>query len=366
VILSEYSTAPDSTHAVYVGTFETNGESSWQTVFVFSSIEEGETDPTLLDVARHVHVSAIDPYTGDLWIGTGDTSLRSRILTARSGTTNLEVLGLGSQEWRTLAIWFSPTHVYWNMDTSEGQSVWRIPRTMRDPLTGWASITPELASGTTQPGIRYLVTAEATDTHFPVEPGETWVETTARSLDPDHRVRPLDDPARDYRERVATLDNGSHWFQLWVEDGQGEAVSIMAASAEGRLRDGLGRVFGLKERPDGSVDVQELIAVAPAPHPSPYVQLEPLAQDPLGFVYFEGRMTGQSLYKTRLDWNDDDGSSTGGPTAATQAVVPPSPAHCLVAVPDVGPSAGLAAALPVLIALARERRALQARARCGA
>jgi hypothetical protein len=364
VILSEYSTATDSRHAVYVGSFQPNGESTWQTVFVFSSIEEGEADPMLLDVARHVHVSAIDPYTGDLWVGTGDTSLQSRILTARSGTNNLEVLGLGSQEWRSLAIWFSPTHIYWNMDTTESQSVWRIPRTMRDPLSGWVSITPELASGTTQPGIRYLVTADAPNPRLPVAVGETWVETTPRPLDSDHRVRPLDDPAFDYREHVAELDNGSHWFQLWVEDDQGEAVSIMAASAEGHLRDGLGRVFGLKERPDGSVDVQELIAVEPAPFASPYVQLEPLTQDPLGFVYFEGRMTGQGLYKTRLHWNDDDGSNTGGPTPAEQAVVPPSPAHCLVPIPEPSASTALGAALPLLAALAGGR-ALQARARHG-
>jgi hypothetical protein len=167
-------------------------------------------------------------------------------------------------------------------------------------------------------------------------------------------VRPLNDPAFDYRERVATLDNGSHWFQLWVHDDLGEDVSLVAASAEGKRRDERGRVFGLKERPNGTVDVQELLTVASLPEGNPYVQLEPIAQDPLGNVYLEGRMTEQRLYRATLSWRDDDGSPTGGPTAASLAVSPPIPPQCLVPVPEPEKTDAFLAAIPVL-ALWRRR-----------
>lgn len=334
VLVAEYSTDPTQRHAVYRGDFSPNGESEWQTLVEFGSIQEGELDPTRLDVVRHVHAAVIDPYTGDTWVGTGDQDLHSRILTAPQNSSNLQPIGLGSQDWRALAIWFSPTHVYWNMDTTAAQSIWRVPRSMRDPIAGWPSITPELSSGTTKIGVRYLVTADTPTPRFPIAVGRTWTESSPRPLDAQHRVRPLNDPAFDYRERVATLDNGSHWFQLWVEDDHGERISLVATSAEGKRRDERGRVFGLKERTDGTVDVQELLTVESLPEGNPYVQLEPIAQDPLGNVYFEGRMTAQRLYKAALSWRDDDGSPTGGPTAAALAVLPPVPPQCLVPVPE--------------------------------
>lgn len=355
VLVSEYSTESARRHAVHRGTFDASGHSTWETVIEFSSLDEAASDPTLDDVARHVHVSTLDPYTGEAWVGTGDASVHARILVESPGG-GFDVLGMGDQSWRTLGIWFSPTHVYWNMDSSAAQSVWRVPRSMRHPVHGWPSITPELDGGATRPGVRYLVLADASGMRFPVAIGQVFIETAPRPLDPSHRVRALDDPAYDYRERVAELAGAAHWFQMWVSDERGDPISIMSTAADG-WRDTRARVFGFKERPDGTVDVQELLSISASPVHSSYAQLEPVAQDPSGYVYFAGRKTARPLYQMRLDWADDHGAPTGGPSAAANAVVPPSPEMCVVSVPEPGVPLGLLAGATVLAGLARRRRA---------
>ena len=171
-------------------------------------------------------------------------------------------------------------------------------------------MTPELASGTTKAGVRYYVTAQGTTGHFPGAVGHLYTETEIRSLDSDNKVRAIDDPEYDYREEVAQLYNGSLWYHLWVEDGAGDPLVVMGGAAEGALRDYRGRVFGIKELPDGAVDVQELYSIhssQPTVYDTAtrYVQLKPMAQDANGYIYFRGSQTDHGVYKTRLTWNDN-------------------------------------------------------------
>ncbi len=357
VLMAEYSVITSERHAVHLGTFDAQGASSWQTAVEFSSIDEGVADPTLLDVARHVHVVAIDPETGDRWVNTGDNNAHARTIVAKAGTTSFQVLGSGSQEWRSLAIWFTATHVYWNMDTSASQSIWRIDRSHYDPVSGWPSMTPDLDSGMTTLGVTYRVLEDVSGTRFPVGIGDTFVESTPRTIDAAHRVRPLDDPVYDYREEVLKLDVGAHWFQIWVEDEGGDSVALMATSAGGNWRDSAGRVFGIKERADGSVDIQELFSIEPDPPWSELVQLQPITQDPLGYIYFNGIDTSQLRYKMKLEWKDDDGGPTGGPTAASGAIPPPDPALCEVPEPSAVLAQGSGLALLMVLRRHRLRRA---------
>ena len=87
-------------------------------------------------------------------------------------------------------------------------------------------------------------------------------------------------------------------------------ICITGQSAEGAHRDLRGRVFGIKELPNGDVDVQELLSVD-STNPDIYdsntmfVQLEPRAQDAEGYIYFTGRQTNHRCYKTRLTWVDN-------------------------------------------------------------
>ena len=93
------------------------------------------------------------------------------------------------------------------------------------------------------------------------------------------------------------------------KDQNGEDVLIMNTSAEGTepfQRDEKSRTFGFKERSDGSVDVQELLAMpskTPDVH-NAYTQLIPNLQDQDGYIYFRGRETAHRTYKMRLHWVD--------------------------------------------------------------
>lgn len=171
-------------------------------------------------------------------------------------------------------------------------------------------MTPELISGTTRIGVSYYVTASETDVRFPVPVGQIYTETETRTLDEKNRVRAVDDPVYDYKEKVVDLCNGSLWYHLWVHDDSGDPVLILGQSAEGAQRDLRGRVFGIKELPDGNVDVQELLSIS-STNPNVYdsstmfVQLEPKVQDAHGNIYFTGRHTNHRIYKTKLRWMDN-------------------------------------------------------------
>jgi hypothetical protein len=224
---------------------------------------------------------------------------------------NFRLVAVGSQTWRCLSIWFTENYVYWNMDAYiYAQSCWRIPRSRFDEKGYWPCITPELASGKTRIGVSYLVTASETDTYFPVSVGHVYTETETRTLDKRNSARTIDDPDYNYTEKVVELRNGSLWYHLWTFDDEGDPLVIMGQSAEGAHRDYRGRVFGIKERPDGSVNVQELLSIG-STNPDVYdsntmfVQLEPMAQDADGHIYFSGRKTNHRSYKTTLTWIDD-------------------------------------------------------------
>lgn len=302
VYVGEYSTSPVNTHSVYRGTFPPGGPATWDIAIEFKSLSDWIYDRSVLDGLRHVHSVRVDPFTGDLWVATGDIDEHSRIYVSTDGGDSFSLLGMGSQEWRTLAIWFTPAYVYWSMDTTADQTVWRVARSDLGGAT-IQSMTPELSNGFTVPGTEYYVTVDA-DGDFPVGVGLMYVETVPRALDALHKVRPLADPAYDYREAMAELTAGSLWFQHWAKDEIGRDIALLGAAPEGQMRDDRGRVFGLSERPNGSLDVQELTTV-PSDDPTTfrrYAQWEPIAQDASGTVYFAGRSTPHAFYQARLDW----------------------------------------------------------------
>jgi hypothetical protein len=311
VYACEYSTNHDERHRVCRGIFPPIlGGEFWETILDFASVNEWQNDPSIQDAARHVHTVIVDPYTGHVWVGTGDGNVNSKLLYSDDNGGSFRVVGMGSQEYRTVSIWFTERYVYWSMDAYSGQSCWRIPRTKFEEGGFWPSMTPELASGTTKPGISYFVTSCESEGNFPVTVGYIYKETEARILDKKNKVRAIDDPQYNYKEKVADLYNGSIWYHLWVRDEQGNPILLLGQSAEGAQRDYRGRVFGIKELPDGGVDVQELLSVG-STNPEVYdsntmfVQLEPKAQDADGYIYLTGRQTDHRIYKTRLTWVDN-------------------------------------------------------------
>ena len=303
VYTGEYtSDNPADLHAAYPGAYSPDGRSEWKKILEFDSLATSGS----VNVARHFHVVTVDPYTGQVWVGTGDADEHSRIMYSDDHGDSFRLIGIGQQRWRTLSIWFTATHVYWNMDSADPQSVWRIPRSVFDKAQSWPTMTPELSTGMTQPGRRYLVTANESPSYFGVRVGSLFKETKSRALSALNRARVIDDPAFIYYEEVAQLFNGSQWYTSGVKNKAGEYIELMGAAPEGALRDFNGRVFGIKERPGLKPDVQELLEIQSST-PDTYLrflQLEPRGQDAHGYIYFVGRDTLHRIYKTTLDWND--------------------------------------------------------------
>jgi len=307
IFAGEYSCNPNQRHKVYRGIVDVNGTQEWKEILSFVSITEYQRDNSILNSARHIHIVTVDPYSGYLWVGTGDEDIHSKILFSTDYGESFQILGMGSQEWRTLSIWFTENYIYWNMDSHEPQKIFRIPRAK---IKNNKMITPILNSGFTKSGVKYLVIKQSEAQHYPVGVGAVYTETETRRIDNDNQVMALNDKDYDYREIVAELINGAQFNYCWAKDQNGEKLVIMGAAPEGNLRDMQGRVFGIKENPDGSVQVQELISLRAKNLKADYqinmfTQLVPLFQDNSGAIYFQSRnLNWTGIYKMKLDWNN--------------------------------------------------------------
>jgi hypothetical protein len=298
IYAGEYTTDSSNVHAVYRGQVSPTGLKKWKKILEFDSA----SDDTLNSVL-HIHVVTVDPYTGTLWIGTGDSDSQARLYYSTDHGESFNLFAIGAQYYRILSMWFTKDYIYWNTDSeSEKQVVSRVKRTDHKNK---GELTPRLTSGTTKVGVKYYVYKSEED-YFPASRNALYIESTPRKLSSDNIVYPVNDPSYNYREVVATLDNGSHWYHLWVKDNNGDDVVLMNSAAEGEKRDKRARVFGFKERSDGSVDVQELLSIG-TPNSGPlshYVQTVPVFQDGEGFIYLQGRETKDRIYKTKLNWID--------------------------------------------------------------
>ena len=218
VFSGEYDVDPDARHRLIRGVITSAGE-TWSVAKEWFSRNEYTADPDNSPSASHIHVAQVDPYTGHVWIGTGDHDHESFILTSDDYGETLRVIGTGGQKWRTLAFWFTEKYIYWNMDSGQPQSVWRLAR------SNLAAQSPET----------------------------------------------------DLSEKVVDLLQASHWFTALGVDTVGREVVYMGVAAEGQLRDWRPRIFMFREREDETVDTQEVLTVL-SQDPETYLgfaQLEP-------------------------------------------------------------------------------------------
>lgn len=104
IFYSEYSLNLDRTRPSGVYFSNDNGESFRQTYeFLPGDI-------------KHTHFIQWDPFAECLWMGTGDANEESRLLTCVNDGETWEVIGAGSQLWRTIGLVFTPEAVYWGTD----------------------------------------------------------------------------------------------------------------------------------------------------------------------------------------------------------------------------------------------------------
>lgn len=92
-------------------------------VFTFYKVGEGK-----IPIARHIHILDKDPYTGDIWVGTGDTDDESAIYRSTDSGETFQLIGMGNQKWRMLAFIFTSKYIFWNVDSHEPQYLTRISR----------------------------------------------------------------------------------------------------------------------------------------------------------------------------------------------------------------------------------------------
>lgn len=103
------------------------------TVFTFYT-EKEFLEKGLSPCARHIHVLTVDPYTGWIFIGTGDTDNESAIYVSENKGTSFLKIGGGAQVWRTLSFIFTKNYIYWNTDSDAPQYLSRVPRKALDKL----------------------------------------------------------------------------------------------------------------------------------------------------------------------------------------------------------------------------------------
>lgn len=104
---------------VYLGEYIFNDNA---TPRVIASNDLGKSWYTVLKCknTRHIHSVQLDPYTQDIWITTGDKNNESMIGRLLDG--EFEIIGSGSQIWRTVELAFSPDYVLWGTDSSYSEN----------------------------------------------------------------------------------------------------------------------------------------------------------------------------------------------------------------------------------------------------
>ncbi len=78
---------------------------SWEVVYKFPA-----------NSVRHIHTVQEDPFTGDIWVSTGDADSECLVMRFSSCFKEYTIVGQGSQDWRLVSLAFRPEYVYWGTD----------------------------------------------------------------------------------------------------------------------------------------------------------------------------------------------------------------------------------------------------------
>lgn len=125
LVFGDYTSGTERVrHYIYKYGFKSN---KLRTTLTFYTQQEND-ESQVVPFARHIHVLMKDPYTGDLYLGTGDTDRESNIYRSTDDGETFQLLGGGSQVWRTLSFIFTENSVFWNTDSHEPQYLTRIFR----------------------------------------------------------------------------------------------------------------------------------------------------------------------------------------------------------------------------------------------
>jgi hypothetical protein len=204
------------------------------------------------------------------------------------------------------------------MDTHVSpQRIFRISREVYKKNGYWPDMTPKLNSGNTDNKLRYMILSQ-TKPNFKygnndANIGDIVFGNQKASLNDSNTVIVINDPKLDYRELVADLPNNALWSNIQVFDDKGDIITLINSNAEGQTIDKRPRIFGIKERIDGSADLQELISLNNAI--DWYSQLWPFDQDSEGNIYYQSLylkdVPNYGVFQLKLNWKDNTEYKTG-------------------------------------------------------
>jgi hypothetical protein len=118
---------------VYYGEYRDNAERAPVRI-VFSA--DGVKWSVLREISgvRHIHGIYRDPFTGDLWMTTGDDGDECAIWRTRDSFASLEVVHRGTQQARAIPLLFTAEFIYFGTDTPlESNYLYRFPRSGGPP-----------------------------------------------------------------------------------------------------------------------------------------------------------------------------------------------------------------------------------------
>lgn len=121
-----------------------------------------------LHCCRHIHVIDRDPYTNDIYVGTGDNDIESAIWVSRDNGLTYDLFYRNGQIGRTLSFMFTKDCVYWTTDTHEPQFIVRYNRYSNEvdfiPLINgalWHSFKVNISGN-----ILYVIGSNSEGAHF--------------------------------------------------------------------------------------------------------------------------------------------------------------------------------------------------------
>lgn len=94
----------------------------------FYTYEDYLNDNTL-DYCRHIHVIQRDPFTNDIYVGTGDSDSESKIYISKDQGISFQEYYSNGQETRTLSFLFTEKSIFWTTDTHQFQFIIKKGRT---------------------------------------------------------------------------------------------------------------------------------------------------------------------------------------------------------------------------------------------
>lgn len=114
---------------VYYGEYRSNPERTPIHVFARSKSDEQWRVAWTFEQVRHVHGVFADPYTGALWVTTGDTDNESALWLTDDAFNTLERIVGGSQRYRAVRLLFTAEYVYFASDAPDEQNfIYRLHR----------------------------------------------------------------------------------------------------------------------------------------------------------------------------------------------------------------------------------------------